>query len=185
MVSCDEFAALDTHLRTALGVALPFGGLRVVLFCDVLQLQPVDGRYFWMTRPFVRLEQRIIVFELTTNHRIKDGDEEALVRAHHCVFGPDCCLTTVGTGIRIVSGAPAPPYTVRVAERVGTAAVFCGSPACPGPRASCHGNKQGRRRVQYNPACGAGRAGNHDPLQGRHEHRSQARLPCPGMSSYV
>lgn len=45
MISPVEFCAMDKALQASLGVRKPFGGLRVILFCDVLQLRPVDGMH--------------------------------------------------------------------------------------------------------------------------------------------
>lgn len=45
MISPTEFCALDLALQGVLKNTLPFGGLRLIIFCDVLQLKPVEGMY--------------------------------------------------------------------------------------------------------------------------------------------
>lgn len=78
MVSPREWVALDQTLRDVLGHPhVPFGGVRLVLFCDLLQLRPVDGHYFWNLPTFQPPRFAMTVFELTTNHRIGTQDREA------------------------------------------------------------------------------------------------------------
>lgn len=77
MLSAAEFTALHRALVRTLGVHKPFGGVRLVLFCDLLQLRPVNNKFFWETTAFYEMDPNLVMFELTVNHRINDADPEA------------------------------------------------------------------------------------------------------------
>ena len=71
MLSPTEFCALNVALQKAIGSRKPFGGIRIIIFCDVLQLKPVEGTYFFETDAFGALHSRMTAFELEMVHRRK------------------------------------------------------------------------------------------------------------------
>lgn len=67
MLGSDDLRKLDGRLRTARKSPRLFGGARLVLVGDLLQLPPVQGTYFFTSRLYAKLAPEVHV--LRSNHR--------------------------------------------------------------------------------------------------------------------
>lgn len=67
MLGADDLRKLDRRLRAARKSPRMFGGARIILVGDLLQLPPVNGVYFFTSRLYTTLQPEVHV--LRANHR--------------------------------------------------------------------------------------------------------------------
>lgn len=121
MVRCDMFDAIDAKLRLARESDEPFGGARVVLFGDLLQLPPVangtvkksldshyDGVYFFDSRVGSSID--FVSFELTEVMRQQDPKFVGALKRARIGMITDEDLKVINT--RVVHGAHDPPTPI-------------------------------------------------------------------------
>jgi hypothetical protein len=88
MMSHDQFLFMDTFLRMIRGKDNPFGGVRIILCGDVLQLPPLVRQlskyhrhpvYFFESESFMSRESAFVVIYLKENHR-QNGENSDFAR---------------------------------------------------------------------------------------------------------
>lgn len=127
MVGPEDLTALDLALRSAGNPNRVFGGLRVILIGDPLQLEPVNAPcYFFETNTYAELESAgLEVHVLRHSFRLKTGDDDVLDM--QTLLADFRCghLTTMTLGILryVLNNRPKPDDAMRLfAEKADVAA---------------------------------------------------------------